>query len=314
MGGNICCALPGVAVVIVAIGLDVDETFARFVSEASRLSIPIKIVNLRSAVEGSWIIELPPQKAAVLCNGDETTHLQPDDAFFCRLIDLSPRLPDFDTVRVWQSFLAALRLWLEHVPGAVVNRGRAGVHNGSKPLHESILRDLGFCLPESITSSNRRDLLDFVRDGPAISKTVCGIRADTIMVSDADFENFQSESGPVHLQRFVAGTDARFHVIGDAVIAQRVSNASVDYRREGGISAMERFEAPAALRDSLIQGSRSLGLRLAGWDFKIDDAGCFWCLEANPMPGYAPYDFRCEGAISRELINYLKSPPTAYDL
>jgi hypothetical protein len=294
--------------VIAAIGLDVDETFARFVSEASKQSIPLKIVNLRSVVEGNWIIELPPRKAAIVRNGEEMIQLEPEDAFFCRLIDLSPRHPTSGTSPVWQSFLTALRLWLDYVPGTVVNRGRAGLHNGSKPLHESILRDLGFRVPESVTSSNRRDLLDFVRDEPAISKTVCGVRADTVMVSGADFEDFQSESGPVHLQHFVGGADARFHVIGDAVIAQRVSTAGVDYRREGAISDMEIFEAPPALRDLLIQGTRSLGLGFAGWDFKIDDGGSFWCLEANPMPGYAPYDIRCEGAISRELIRFLGEP------
>lgn len=64
-------------------------------------------------------------------------------------------------------------------------------------------------------------------------------------------------------------------------------------------------ELPAALRDLLVAATSRIGLAFAAWDFKIDSDGTYWCLEANPMPGYGPDDLRCDGAISRALCRYL---------
>lgn len=291
---------------IVAIGVDVDETFARFVDQALKAEVPLRVVNLRAAVHGSWRFALPARESATIQYGDETVELDPNDSYYCRLIDLSSHESDVAVVRRWQGLLGALRVWLDSVPGIVVNKSNGGAHNSSKPLHETVLRELGFEVPDSITSSDRDMLVQFVRDGEAVSKTVCGVRADTARVSESDFDNFDPSSGPVHLQRLVEGDDARIHVIADQLIAQRVSADGVDYRRTGAIGEMEVFDPPLAIRDLLIAGTKKFGLTFSGWDFKIAESGRYWCFEANPMPGYSPYDSRCDGAISRVLLNCLQ--------
>jgi len=126
------------------------------------------------------------------------------------------------------------------------------------------------------------------------------------MVTQEDFAAFDRASGPVHLQRCVAGDDARIHVVGTEVVAQRVEAGAVDYRRDGALGRMTIFDPPDAVRDRLIASTAALGLAFAGWDFKIDAAGDYWCLEANPMPGYGPYDAHCDGAISRAVRRYLE--------
>jgi D-alanine-D-alanine ligase-like ATP-grasp enzyme len=65
------------------------------------------------------------------------------------------------------------------------------------------------------------------------------------------------------------------------------------------------FDPPVALRDLLVEGTRALSLELAGWDFKIENGDTYWCLEANPMPGFSPYDNLCDGAISRAVLRHL---------
>jgi hypothetical protein len=290
---------------IVAVGLDVDDPFARFVERAVAAEVPLRLVNLRAAVEGDWRFGVPARGPAVLRHGEQTIELQPDDAFFCRLIDLSSQIADAPTSRRWQALLGGLRAWLADVPGPVVNRGLAGAHNSSKPLHEAVLQDLGFRVPESITSCDVDELGRFARAGPTVSKTVCGVRAQTVEITEADLDDFVPESGPIHLQRLVKGADARVHVVGDDIVAQRLSADTVDYRRGGAMDDLELFELPADVCDLVIAGTRSIGLAFAGWDFKIDSNDQFWCLEVNPMPGYSPYDLRCDGAITRALLRYL---------
>lgn len=138
-----------------------------------------------------------------------------------------------------------------------------------------------------------------------MSKTVCGTRAQTAEITEVDLEGFAAESGPIHLQRMVTGADARVHVVGSDVVAQRLSADTVDYRRGGAMDDLELFELPERIRDLVIAGTHNIGLAFAGWDFKIDSDQQYWCLEVNPMPGYSPYDLRCDGAITRALLRYL---------
>src|SRR5262249_43697279 len=80
--------------------------------------------------------------------------------------------------------------------------------------------------------------------GGTVSKAVCGTRAQTIEITEADLEGFAAESGPIHLQRMVTGGDARVHVVGNDIVAQRLSSDTVDYRRGGVMDDLEVFELP----------------------------------------------------------------------
>jgi hypothetical protein len=290
---------------IIAIGVDVDDTFAQFIHHALEAGTTFRCINLRVAVSGAWRFDVPPTAPAMIEYAGDVLTLAPDDAYFWRPINLSVAETDPIVRRRWHALLSGLRAWLNAVPGCVVNRPSGGEHNGSKPMHEALLRDLGLRVPDSVTSSDPDVLRAFVCEGPTISKTVCGVRADAVVVAEDAFAGFDPASGPVHLQRLVKGDDARVHVIGEQLVAQVASADAVDYRRAGAIARMEVIEPPAALHDLLVAATSRIGLAFAAWDFKIDPDGTYWCLEANPMPGYGPYDLRCGGAISRALRRYL---------
>src|ERR1700683_1833035 len=121
---------------IVAIGLDIDDTFMRFVVRAVEFGVPIEVVNLRAAVVGDWRFKLPPRRSAILRYAERNIELQPEDAFYCRLIDLSSYTKDAGAARRWRTLTLALQQWVDAAPGVVVNRPFGGWHNGSKPLHE----------------------------------------------------------------------------------------------------------------------------------------------------------------------------------
>ncbi len=291
---------------IAAIGIDVDPTFPVFVASALECNVPVTTLNLRAAVDGEWRIPTHGEETATFWFGDHIVELHLDNAYFCRIIDMSSQQTDPSQSRRWIALTRALDMWLNQVTGRVVNRSRAATHNASKPLHEALLGRLGFKVPPSITSCDVAELRRFVRAGPAISKAISGVRAQTTMMTEELLDAFDPTGGPIHLQRCVDGDDARIHVVGDKLVAQRVGPGDgVDYRHDGRFSDLEVFDPPAALADALVKGSAAIGLHFAGWDFRIDADGEYWCLEANPMPGYSPYDARCEGAISRLLLEYL---------
>lgn len=290
---------------LTAIGLDSDPTLVHFVQAALDNDVEPTLLNLRAAVEGEWRLPLGSGQPAEFAFGGERVTLAPDDAVYCRLIDLSPVLPERETRRRWRSLIGGLAAWLEQSEGVVVNRPGHAADNGAKPLHEAWLRQQGFAVPASLTSSLPERLSAFAAAGPTIAKSVQGIRADTRAVTPADFTGFVAARGPVHLQRRVMGRDLRLHVVGDEVHGESIESDAVDYRT--ATARFHRFEAPADLAELAVRATRAAGLVFAGWDFKLDDEGRFWCLEANPMPGYDGYDTRANGAISRSLVEHLKS-------
>lgn len=296
---------------IVAIGVDIDRTFARFVTQAVASRLRIHLVNLRTVMKADWRFDVPARSPAIFKVDGENLELDPHDAFFCRILDFSAYESDRAKAACLRSFIGGLTAWLNGVPGRVVNRPTACRHNGSKPLHEALLQEMGFRVPESLTTCDVDALRQFVRQGPAISKTVCGVRAETSRVSERDFEEFQPESGPVHLQRLIAGADVRVHVVAESLVAQRLTTAAIDYRSEPNFGELKACDLPPGLRELLVRSAGDMGLVFTGWDFKVDDDGVFWCLEANPMPGYGAYDIQCDGQISRELLRYLSADAPA---
>lgn len=290
---------------IYACGLPTEGTFAQFLRQAQVTDVPVLVLDTRDAVFQNWYFPIKGHEKAKIWSDAGIVELDPEGAYFCRIINVAAAESNFDASRRMNAFNTAIHTWLDSIPGVVANRNRAGRHNGSKPLHESILMDLGFRVPESLTSCDLSEIREFLREGRTISKTICGMRADTAEVSEKDFIDFEAASGPVHLQRLVEGCDARVHVVGEFHLAQKLETSAIDYRASDQIDKLEVFDLDDTIASHLVSASRSMELVFSGWDFKIDAGGQFWCLEVNPMPGYGLYDKRCEGKISQLLLNFL---------
>jgi glutathione synthase/RimK-type ligase-like ATP-grasp enzyme len=195
---------------------------------------------------------------------------------------------------------------MELCPGTVVNRPGHVNDNACKPLHEARLASLGFSVPPSFTGSSRSDLRAFASKGKVVAKALCGQRADCRVLTVGDFDDYDERSGPVHLQRFVAGDDVRAHVIGNEVVAVRIRSLGSDYRIDDR-AVFEPFTVESDVADRLRIATRTFGLSFAGWDLRIG-ANEWWVLEANPMPGYSYYDTKLGGQITRTLISFFEKP------
>ncbi|MEU1408270.1 hypothetical protein ABZ471_39225 [Streptomyces sp. NPDC005728] len=292
---------------IYAVGIATDGTLAHFTAEAADRSAPVTLVDLGDLVrDGAWRLALPDDGDSWMVVGDQRYDLDPADGYFCRLADLSAFEEDAARTVRWRSLMASLTAWLDRVPGVVANRPGAAGDNGSKPLHEVTLARHGFDVPESLTSSDPGRLRAFAGSGPAIVKALSGVRADSRLVAPEEFDDFVPHQGPVHLQRYVSGSDVRVHVVGDELHAEEAVSSAVDYRTAPPQEVEFRpHDLPDGLATRITAGTRALGLAFAGWDLKRDTAGTYWCLEANPMPGYDWYDRRLDGAVTTSLLRLL---------
>jgi hypothetical protein len=290
---------------IYACGLPSEGTFARFLHQAEVNKVPVLVLDTRKAAFQNWYFPIKGHEKARVWSNEDVVELDPEGAYFCRIINTATAESNLDAARRTCAFNVAIHSWLDSIPGTVANRSQAGRHNSSKPLHESVLVDLGFSVPESLTTCDLSEIREFLRQGRTISKTVCGVRAHTVEVSAKDFVDFEAACGPVHLQRLVEGSDARVHVIGEFHVAQKLETSAIDYRASDEMHKLKVCDLHDSIASQLVSASHSIELAFSGWDFKIDAKGRYWCLEVNPMPGYGLYDRYCRGKISDLLLHFL---------
>jgi glutathione synthase/RimK-type ligase-like ATP-grasp enzyme len=292
--------------VIYLVGTSSDSTTRHFAREAAACDAAVEWVDLAVLTDGRWHIDLDGD--AELWSGGQRVAISPGASVYARLVTEGDASQDPEQVARSRALLAALASWLELSGGRVVNRPGHVLDNGSKPLHEVCLRRAGFEVPPSVTSSDPERLRVFAEAHPVVVKTISGIRADCRRVDAAEFADFDPEQGPIHLQEVVEGQDVRIHVVGPRVIAVVIQSTSIDYRTAPD-AAYAPFELPAELAARLVEATREMGLAFAGWDFKLRGDGVFFALEANPMPGYHPYDRHLGGTITRAVIDYLEDRP-----
>ncbi|GAA0572811.1 hypothetical protein GCM10010172_66740 [Paractinoplanes ferrugineus] len=289
------------------IGTDTDTTTVHFAQRAHAAGHRVEFVNLRAVVRHPWHFELDGWNgvAHLRSRAGVEHHLPGDGSYYARVVDLSPVL-DPDEGPAWTRLVMGLTAFLDAARGTVVNRPSGQAHNGSKPLHEWWLARQGFLVPPSRTTSDRERILDFLdRHGPVIVKTITGVRGAAQLVDAGRFASFDASQGPVHLQRRIEGFDVRVHLVGGEAFAERIDGAVVDYRTRGADITHRPVEVPDELVVRMRSAAETMGLAFTGWDFRVDAQDRWWCLEANPMPGYDWYDRRCDGAISAALCRVL---------
>lgn len=292
---------------IYAIGLDSDRTIVHFLTHAQRVGREVTAINLRAvAARGSWRLAIPDDGESYLDDGDERVFLRCDGSYYNRTIDLSSVQCSKEQALRWRGLCSALTCWLSAIGGKVVNRPLERIDNSSKPFHAHELMQFGFRVPETLVSSDRSALVTFARQGRTILKAISGIRADAREVTPDELGSFRAEQGPIQLQRRIIGEDLRVHVVGSQAFAERISTVAVDYRRSANDTVtFTPHDLPEELAARMVETTATFGLSFAGWDFKVTPDGLYWCLEANPMPGYDSYDRRADGAISEALLGLL---------
>jgi hypothetical protein len=290
------------------LGLDCDPTIVHFLRECRASGFAVDAVNLRELADhGEWDLSVPPSADDYLRIGEKRWMLDEYAGIYARLIDLTWKQRDERLRCRWFAMMTSACAWLQTRRRVVINPPFSGNHNSAKPLHEAALAALGFRLPPSLSTSDRASLIRFAGQGRVIVKALGGSRGNTREVDADALAAFYPEQGPVHVQRLIEGSDVRVHVIGTEVIATHVECTGIDYRASGVRASYRPWTLPDQLSAQLVHATELMGLRLAGWDFKLDADGLYWCLEANPQPGFHPYDNAARGGISRAIMNFLEN-------
>lgn len=208
---------------------------------------------------------------------------------------LAARYPVVPPVALRHAFgvEAALCSWAAQTSALLVNPIEAAATNGTKPLQVRLAADLGLPVPESLLTNDADAARDFAgRWGEVVYKAIGGTRtiAGLLRVEDtARMRRFST--GPVHLQRFVRGTNMRVHVVGDRLWGTEIDGQHTDWRRPaaGDTADLRPTPVPADVGERCILLNKTLGLHLSGIDFIRDADGRWIFLEANTSPAFTAF-------------------------
>lgn len=182
--------------------------------------------------------------------------------------------------------------WLATTPALVLNRPGPAAGNATKPAQSRVAATFGFLIPDSLLTNDQAAARAFAaRHGQVIYKGAGGSRTITGLLDPADAGRLaRLATCPTYLQRYIAGSNVRVHVVGADVFAVEVDSDAVDYRRH--VTGLRPVSLPSDVADACRALTAELGLRLAGIDLIRTPTGDWYFLEANTSPGFSFYPDR----------------------
>jgi len=221
-------------------------------------------------------------------------------------------LGSFDRTRAAGARLLHEQLieWFDVAAALVINRPRAMVANGSKPLQIQLIGEAGFLVPQTLVTSNESEARDFWRQhGRVVYKSSSGVRSIVQELDNRSMARLQLLTAlPVQFQEFVPGVDIRVHVVGDRCFAAEIVSPSIDYRyagRDGGDATLTAAELTPEVAAHCVALSQMMELPLSGIDLRRRPDGAYVCFEVNPMPAYTYFEAHTGLPIGQALAKLL---------
>ncbi|TMP77376.1 hypothetical protein CWB73_20190 [Pseudoalteromonas phenolica] len=199
----------------------------------------------------------------------------------------------FDSIAA-QDSLACLRTWFLLDNGTVwMNSWQAFQHHKEKPLQLTKVKRLGVNIPKTYIGNNLEDVkAAYDQLEQSIFKPVFG-GAHTEMLTD---EHLSSErladalaKSPITVQKFIAGTNIRTYVVGDKTISIELKSEKADFREDEN-TVLTVIETPKQIAEQAKAIKSELFLNWTAIDWRRDEQGNYYFLEANPSPMFIGFE------------------------
>lgn len=205
--------------------------------------------------------------------------------------------------------ISTLRTFLSEPKIKWVNSWAVFDSHRVKPRQLERASMLGATIPETFIGNDSKRILAFVKQyKPAIFKPVYG-GAHSMMIEEDMLSPLRLERvlqfAPVTIQRFIPGTNIRTYVIGDHVYSAEIVSSNADFRTESNPEHIP-FEPPPSISQLAKRVTKGLGMYWTAIDWRRDETGKYYFLEANPSPMFIHFEKVTGYPITEKLIELLK--------
>ncbi|AZZ99948.1 hypothetical protein [Pseudoalteromonas sp. R3] len=208
-----------------------------------------------------------------------------------------------------QDAMACLRTWFFLDNDTIwLNSWEAFQHHKEKPFQLTKVKRLGVRIPQTYVGNNLADIKTaFSVLKQSIFKPVFG-GAHTELLTEAHLESERVTAAlaksPITVQEFIAGTNIRSYVIGDKVISVELKSDRADFREDDNMELLA-IETPAEIIEQSRQIARTLHLNWTAIDWRRNERGEYYFLEANPSPMFIGFEKRSGISITDHLVDYM---------
>ncbi len=188
---------------------------------------------------------------------------------------------------------SVLKSLLNELGEKAKNSAEAVQFHQEKPRQLAVVAKLGVNIPATYVGNDADAVREFCRQhSEVIFKPVTGGDYAHLLtaehLADAHLERSLRQS-PVTLQRFIKGTNIRSYVVGQEVFSAEIQSDHADFRTDGDIK-LNVIELPERIKQQALAIKAALGLAWTGIDWRLDEQGEYYFLEANPSPMFANFE------------------------
>lgn len=297
-------------------GIAEDGPLAAVRDALNQQGAPALFVNQREVLDTEIDLRVDGAIAGTIRMGNQAYELAANTAAYVRSYD-SCQLPNIEEAGerspAWYHALAiddVLISWLELTPALVVNRPSAMASNHSKPYQASTIRSFRFAIPDTVITTDPRDVQEFwKRHGAVVYKSISGVRSIVSRLTSAHVARLADIRWcPTQFQQYIPGNDVRVHIVGDEVFACEVLSDADDYRyasRQGAGVEIRPCELPVDCAERCRALTASLGLSVAGLDLRRAPDDIWYCFEVNPSPDFTYYQAATDQPIAEAIARFL---------
>jgi glutathione synthase/RimK-type ligase-like ATP-grasp enzyme len=223
-------------------------------------------------------------------------------------VHVAPQLsPEMQRVARYDSF-SLLRTFFRGCPARWVNGWEAMEFHKEKPLQLAKAQELGVRIPRTLISNSAEEILAFIGDGQEyIFKPVYGgartKKLNTVEMNQERLQRVLSLS-PVTIQTYIPGTNIRSFIVGERVFTLEFISKRVDFRDDHELAVVP-WTLPRPQVERALAIGQAFGLSWGAIDWRLDERGDYYFLEANPSPMFVYAEDKSGLPISDALVDLL---------
>lgn len=202
----------------------------------------------------------------------------------------------------------ALRTFLDEPSIDWVNSWAVFDSHRVKPRQLRQALCLGAKIPQTYIGNDADTVIEFSRKFEStIFKPVYGGAHATLITLDMLAKDRLSRVlryAPATIQEYIRGTNIRTYVIGTHVYSAEIISESIDFRIDSDPIHVA-IELPESVSKLAIEITAGLGMRWTAIDWRRDDCGNYYFLEANPSPMFMHFETLTGYPITERLIELL---------
>lgn len=205
--------------------------------------------------------------------------------------------------------MACLRTWFYLQNGTKwVNGWEAFQHHQEKPYQLQKVKNLGVRIPQTYVGNNLKDIKSAYETlDQSIFKPVYG-GAHTELLTAAHLESGRVEvalsKSPITVQEFIAGTNIRTYIIGERVISIELKSDMADFREDDSAELIV-IDTPKHIEEQGKLISKALYLNWTAIDWRRNESGEYYFLEANPSPMFIGFERLSGVPMSDYIVDYM---------